>query len=186
MSIINDALKQAQEKLKNTQSTKKDAPAQTPASPGPMPLNEPLRKTGQKPLLKRIVTFLLVSLLYFCIFSLIFLAIREPQRLQIPALKQFFEQTFMRNEQSASQADQTSAQNKAPLPSSQNPPAPENIPNVKVSGIMVMDNGSRVALIDDNVYEMGNKVKGFLIEDITLKEVLLLKDNIRFKVPVKN
>jgi type II secretory pathway component PulC len=59
-------------------------------------------------------------------------------------------------------------------------PAPEDLPQLSVRGIVVFNNNSKSAIVGDMIVKEGDTVKGVKIYEITTDSVVFEKDGVRW------
>ena len=173
MSIINDALKKVQNNItdKNPASAKQpkraSAPPQPTTAPSPAaPTAQPQSIIKDRPLSEskpaanptpasRTSSFRSPSPMYV-VMSLCLLAIA------------FLWTKWTPMEETRATARKTKAKT----------------PDIKVQGIMTMEN-RKVVLIDQEIYQIGDSVKGMTLMEISIDEVKLMKDGEIITVEVK-
>lgn len=176
MSIINDALKKAQKNLSVPETASKPLPKNIdPPSSASNLHQQPQRSSNRK----KIILFFLVPI--FAAFLMTF----DIEFFLSPSV-----------EQQVKQPSQSEPKNKYPTPPKKpsfnifkqqtfTPQADNTIPKLHLSGTVMMED-QQVALINNNIYRIGDSLNDYQITEISLEGVRLQKEEETLFLKVKN
>lgn len=187
MSIINDALKKTQKAVPSVKASALGGTGTPDRAPSPAPDSREKPGTAPRPALKKPVYLLSAALLLAAAAGAAFFLAQR-----IDALGQ----SRGLPEQAVAFVPAPRHQPKSPLPgflpaasvTTDRPVStgkPLNPDSLVLSGIMMMGDG-QAALINNNIYQIGDEVEGYEILEITLQAVKLRKNNETVFIKARN